>query len=60
MTFMERRIIKTQLVRWLFNKLESSLIRELLNWIRSSVIELENFSIELESSVIEQESSPNE
>ena len=41
------------------------LIRELsneraLNWIRSSVIELENFSIELESSVIEQESSPNE
>ena len=36
------------------------LIRELCNWIRSSVIELENFPIELESSVIEQESSPNE
>ena len=52
MTFMERQINKNSI-----SKMALQLIRELFNWIRSSSIELENFPIELESSLIEWESS---
>ena len=48
MTFVERQINKNSI-----SKMALQLIRELCNWIGSSPIELENFPIEWESSLIE-------